>query len=372
LHYYSASAGQGGGSNTVSGTIFPFGDPVMNNKYDPQGILVGDTLVIKQSGLYSFQLVNKRSTSQQVDFKINGTGVAMTYPDINDTSTLAWLGTLTVGDVLTVDTTTSQQWQRPTVELTQLPTHTITTLVDPTLVTPESLDHIQVELSVDANTVLDGTRYRTPFDVVTNAGSGSFTLNADGTVTLAAGGRYKINAYSYTSTQSNPSIYDFTNDVELSPWVQGAEAADQVGSLVTIVSPSTDINVGLGFRTTEVAQGDSGFTGRCSMLVESIGTNTVTTPGTVVVDDQAASGYFDIGTMRMQWGTIAATAGATSVVYPAAFSAVPTVTSNSTSVATMIVITSISATSVGLTSTFRDGGAGTIGDDIHWQAFGLK
>jgi hypothetical protein len=31
-------------------------------------------------------------------------------------------------------------------------------------------------------------------------------------------------------------------------------------------------------------------------------TATVVNPGTVAVTDQAATGYFDIGTMRLQWG----------------------------------------------------------------------
>ena len=56
-------------------------------------------------------------------------------------------------------------------------------------------------------------------------------------------------------------------------------------------------------------------------------THTVVDPGSLPVDDQTASGYFDFGTMRMQWGRATTSGGgggtpATAVVvYPAAFAA---------------------------------------------------
>ena len=42
--------------------------------------------------------------------------------------------------------------------------------------------------------------------------------------------------------------------------------------------------------------------GRFSMSVTQLATQSVIAPGSVAVNDQAASGYFDIGSMRMQWG----------------------------------------------------------------------
>ena len=43
-------------------------------------------------------------------------------------------------------------------------------------------------------------------------------------------------------------------------------------------------------------------------------------PTTAIINDQASSNYFDIGTMRMQWGTISyALDDATEMTLPAAF-----------------------------------------------------
>jgi hypothetical protein len=164
-----------------------------------------------------------------------------------------------------ISTTVGTTW----LKLTQLPAYTIVA-VDPTLSTPVNLDFIQVELSADTVTVVDGSSNRTVFDTVSNAGNGAFSLNADGTVTLTAGGRYKINAYAYTASAANAVIYDFTNDTALSGYTAGSASTEQSGSLVTIVSPTVDINVGLGFAASETPQGSVIATGRASMLVESI------------------------------------------------------------------------------------------------------
>jgi hypothetical protein len=97
-------------------------------------------------------------------------------------------------------------------------------------------------------------------------------------------------------------------------------------------------------------------------------------PGATVVDDQVASGYMDIGTMRMQWGVdSSALAGTRVVTLPALFA-----DTNYTVTATVDRISGTGLATVGTltTSTFSTRpatGSGTLlTEDIHWIAIGLK
>ena len=50
------------------------------------------------------------------------------------------------------------------------------------------------------------------------------------------------------------------------------------------------------------------------------------TISTIQIDDESASGYMDIGSMRMQWGRISSTTAANQAIsFPVSFSAIPTI-----------------------------------------------
>ena len=105
--------------------------------------------------------------------------------------------------------------------------------------------------------------------------------------------------------------------------------------------------------------------------------NTTDTP----VNDQAASGYIDIGNVRYQWGTVTY-AASTPIVFPAAFAdANYSITGNpsdttSVSQARSINFGSRTTTQVSVGYTFQNSGSSTIseavGSQFTWQAIGEK
>lgn len=95
--------------------------------------------------------------------------------------------------------------------------------------------------------------------------------------------------------------------------------------------------------------------------------------GDVDMNDQAASGYFDIGTMRIVWGRVASTTdGDQVVVFPATFSVAPVVMSSMERDANA----GYGAVDNVTTSQFKFNRLDTINNEdnpfIHYFAIGLK
>jgi len=116
----------------------------------------------------------------------------------------------------------------------------------------------------------------------------------------------------------------------------------------------------------------------CYLDVRQLPTHTVVptiSEEAVVVDDQAASGHVDIGTMRMQWGTLNTTSNST-ITYPVAFGNVPTLTGSLTEYGSHNThLTFSSPTETGSTVRLRDLDSTNWETDpftVSWMAIGLK
>ncbi|MEM9526920.1 MAG: hypothetical protein AAGA31_09945, partial [Bacteroidota bacterium] len=159
------------------------------------------------------------------------------------------------------------------------------------MVAPEPLEDITVALDgSNVATVSDGTYFRVPFDATRNS-TGSLAF-ADGKVTLKANKKYKLSALIVTANEGELSFWDFTNDVALSDSFNNADNKNSRGAFSALVSPSTDIQVGVATRTAEqindatnatfgtmIANGSASW-----MIVEEKPLATVVNPGDVPVD----------------------------------------------------------------------------------------
>tara|TARA_R110002073_G_scaffold333312_1_gene520643 strand:- start:614 stop:1408 length:795 start_codon:yes stop_codon:yes gene_type:complete len=145
------------------------------------------------------------------------------------------------------------------------------------------------------------------------------------------------------------------------------QAGDKV--IVTVVCNAAD--------SWNIASTNSG----CYLDVRQLPTHTVVqtiSEEAVVVDDQAASGYVDIGTMRMQWGTFNTDASATAstITYPVAFGNVPSLTGSLTegSVGRVnLSFSNVTATSAKTRLRLIDSTVwSTDSHKVSWMAIGLK
>ena len=145
--------------------------------------------------------------------------------------------------------------------------------------------------------------------------------------TLKAGNRYRLTAQlriaSGISVATTYGWYDATgnSDVGANAFPHSANNASSSGSTdtaVAIVEPTVDTEYYV--RENGGQSGVDFAAGGSWVQIEQVPTkaviNTVDTP----VNDQAASGYFDIGAMRVQWGTVSVSSeSAVTITLPAAF-----------------------------------------------------
>ena len=95
-------------------------------------------------------------------------------------------------------------------------------------------------------------------------------------------------------------------------------------------------------------------------------------PG-IDVDDQAASGYFDIGTMRIQWGRVSSTSDSDqTVTFPVAFGVAPVVASSMERDANAGYCAIDSVTTTNFVVNRLDTINNSDNPFIHWIAIGLK
>jgi hypothetical protein len=145
------------------------------------------------------------------------------------------------------------------------------------------------------------------------------------------------------------------------------QAGDKV--IVTVVCNAAD--------SWNIASTNSG----CYLDVRQLPTHTVVqtiSEEAVVVNDQASSGHVDIGTMRMQWGTLNTDASATAstITYPEQFGNVPSLTGSLTegSVGRVnLSFSSVTATSANTRLRLIDSTSwSTDSHKVSWMAIGLK
>ena len=108
--------------------------------------------------------------------------------------------------------------------------------------------------------------------------------------------------------------------------------------------------------------------------IKRLGQKTVINTTDVAVDNQAASGYMDIGTMRMQWGSSASTGTTGHVVtFPVAFPNTNySIVCQTTNGGNGQTINVISKTTTSFTVTTVDINGTPQNNNFDWQAIGLK
>ena len=111
-----------------------------------------------------------------------------------------------------------------------------------------------------------------------------------------------------------------------------------------------------------------------SISIEQLPTHTVVDPGSIPVDDQAASGYMDIGNMRMQWGSgVGNGTTAVTATFPAPFADTSyRVTASTIGGGNGQTISIQSKTTTGFTSTQVDVGGTQRSNPFDYIAIGLK
>lgn len=144
-------------------------------------------------------------------------------------------------------------------------------------------------------------------------------IQDDGTTEVNLSGRLRNNTNStiYTDSRATIAGYDGKTAGTVSTVV-----GTGVGEVMVVVAAASTIifqtRLSALASTSAVVLGDGNLRSVAYMSYEQIAGNSVISNPTVVADG-AASGYFDIGDMRMVWGTFTQGSGATSVTLPASF-----------------------------------------------------
>lgn len=122
--------------------------------------------------------------------------------------------------------------------------------------------------------------------------------------------------------------------------------------------------------TVELIYGASAETSEdyiVALNIQQLPTSTVVNASDLVTNDQANSGYMDVGNMRMQWGRTSGASAIESVTFPAPFKtgSLPTITFNH--IGTTLRESAVNAISV--TGATLESGVANV---KMWQAIGLK
>ena len=155
-------------------------------------------------------------------------------------------------------------------------------------------------------------------DLIRYDPNGMFNL-ANNSITVVQDGDYKIDwSVAVAAADNVVLIVDGVDTV----WARGEGAGDT--AVVNVILPLT------AGQTIEFGSDDTiGDHSRMSMSIEQLPTSSVVDPGSIPVDDQTASGYFDIGTQRVVFGKATTsggsggTPGSITLTYPAPFAAAP-------------------------------------------------
>ena len=168
------------------------------------------------------------------------------------------------------------------------------------------------------NTVADDSK-RIELGGATTDIVGSITVGTHD-ITIGKAGRYEINAVVPLEVDANDNYIQLVkNGTDVLSVDVNNTGANTPGSFNVAwqgdLAASDTIDVRCGSTATNNIQ----VLAYQISIVNLPDTNAVL-PDSVVVDDQASSGYFDIGDMRMQWGTGTGAAGANATIaLPAAF-----------------------------------------------------
>ena len=290
------------------------------SKYDPANLVTlnaaGDSVVIANAGLYEVQWNAGTDTfgDQALTILVNGavvaSGFGRTSAQTIPNCSAVWIGQLNVGDAVAFAMGAGANMTPASFSVKQLPTSTV---VDPGLITPTPLHRANwYGVITSAGTVNGGAN---TYQLSTASGSyDPNTLRSGETIVIEQSGVYRIFGTSDAAT-SYSAVAIFINGVNSSATAGEAHTGgDAWRNSVELIRGLTAGDI-VSFSAT-----GGGTSHRASFSIEQLPTSTVVDPGAVTVNDQAASGYMDVGTCRFQWGQLTNTSDAAQfVTLPAAF-----------------------------------------------------
>lgn len=275
----------------------------------------------------------------------------------------------------------------------QLPTLEVVTPGD---VVPVDIGHHRFVLDAVNSASMSGAVAAVVFDSFTDTiGAGSIAT-FDGTdITVTAGvNDVELEALIHTAGTGTHSALTYFRDTAdgigiklgdgvLTGPVSGrgvyGQGSDNIAATATIPAGTT--------VTLNVIHGGSANNQRAQIgsyieVRELVGQQTVIPATDLVTNDQAASGYFDFGTMRMQWGVVPGTAALGDIVFPAAFadtgySFVANVEAATTDQMFIVQHSVKATTQVHYDKVFHSNNvdavpSGAITEPFSWQAIGVK
>lgn len=333
--------------NTVVGagyTVMRFTDADILNIHNPNGIVntAANSIDITQTGKYEILWTVRTISALDIAIRVNGVIVAGTDGGTTENQAVMAIRDLVPGDRIefaleAAQTAGTTLIQSPSVTVKQLPTSTV---ADPGLVPVTPLSAAQFALSATQSTnvaVGDHVKFDTvDYSTGTNISLDTATAytNADGVasvgrVTLQPG-LYELSAdIAYNGAANNGyslAVYNADTTTLVGNIGRGATGTGGIEAVHTTAILNVAAATRFEVRVTSVSgsvtdiRGGSTASGVSKMFVKELPAATVVDPGAVTVNDQAASGYLDVGGVRMMWGQLSNTNDAAQLVtLPAAF-----------------------------------------------------
>ena len=269
------------------------------------------------------------------------------------------------------------------IELRQLPTHTVVPVISEEVVPVTALENHYIPYAVDVDWDSSlGTSTGVVFTLPPVSSDGRYfvdyglnisPIESDSLVSARTHIRINGDEAPWTTRYTKDNSTDVSNS-DFKYMNGGSYLNLEAGDEVTLYMESA-VNVTLNGHT-------SSNTHVSFIRMNQLPTHTVVptiSEEAVVVDDQASSGYVDIGTMRVQWGTLTASfisSFGDKFTYPVPFGNVPNLTGSLTEDGSQgINLTFRSVTAVGASAALRLLDSSNFDTDSHtvsWMAIGLK
>jgi len=380
LHYVSIYGGtntniMGSATTVLAGTynVYSFSDWLVDTIYDPNGLVdVANNLVnISQDGIYRLAFnCDTTNTASDIVIRVDGSvvGISDTTNPNKDNRGIDIIIPLVAGQQVEFgsDNSNALDFRTGTIQVQQLPTSTV---VNPDGLVPVDLGYARISKTDGTGTAGDGN---TNAEVTFNEDTYSSNMIADAAnnrITATQDGRYELEFYH----SPNGINVDYNVEFRINGVTIESFAIDSNGGAEPLGALAFDADLVSGDNVTVqlVSAGNSiayKIGGTSAYLnVQQLSTKTVQMiDNGTAVDDQATSGYMDIGDMRMAWWITPGGSGIETVTFPAwGFAAAPVVTFAPVGTTIRAIsINSVSATQ----AVIEDGGAQV----KHWHAIGTK
>lgn len=238
------------------------------------------------------------------------------------------------------------------------------------LVAPQSAELNYIEYAV--NTTTNGVQC--PFDLAIESSGGGFDISTEGELGILNSGRYRID-YNCGLGAVDQDIELKVNGITKRTHRDGSISNREkpvildlvAGDVITVATGTA----GLWYGTTGSKATDKDY---CRIIVEQLATAETIGSSQTPVNDQTNSGYFDIGSMRQQWGEDPSiTDDAHTITFPAPFSSPPNVVLTVRRVSQGGgSVALISVTNTEMVVNRQNAIQNSDGPSIMWQAIGLK